>query len=132
MTAVVPPKKKPVEERARFPLVWKIFFLTATLIAVVVAVAVGLTITRAQAIAQTTVNKSITSAASLFRDFDKQRLSRLRLTAELLGRDPAFVAYIQHAMTAAPEPTPAQPGVPAPPPAAPTIDYADILDQLTQ
>src|SRR5436305_13321062 len=88
--------KKPAVERAKFPLVWKIFLLTALLIALVIAVAVGLTITRAQTIARDTVNKSITNAASLFREFENRRLSQLTLGARLLRRDPSFVAYLQH------------------------------------
>lgn len=126
MPAVAP--KKPAVERARFPLVWKIFLLTALLIAVVIAIAVGLTISRAQTIARATADKSISSAARLFRDFEQQRKSRLALTTQVLGNDPHFVAYMQNAMHPAPEP--AVPG--APPPAAPGINYADIFDQLTQ
>src|SRR6478735_4066531 len=118
MPAVAP--KKPAVERARFPLVWKIFFLTALLIAVVVAVAVGVTIQRAQAIAHTTADKSISSAARLFVEFEKQRLSRLSLTTQLLGNDPNFVPYMQNAMHPAADP--ANPGAP------PAINYADIFD----
>ncbi|HEY6138438.1 MAG TPA: protein kinase [Thermoanaerobaculia bacterium] len=111
-------------EKARFPLVWKIFFLTALLIAIVVAVAVGLTLQRAQAIAHATADKSISSAARLFREFEKQRLSRLSLTTQLLGNDPNFVPYMQNAIRPAPDP--------ANPTAPTTIDYASIFDQLTQ
>jgi eukaryotic-like serine/threonine-protein kinase len=116
--------KKPAVERARFPLVWKIFLLTALLIALVVAVAVGLTITRAQTIARAQADKSISSAARLFGEFEKQRLARLSLTTQLLGNDPNFVPYMQNAMHPAPDP--AAPGAP------PAINYADIFDQLTQ
>ncbi|HEV2719734.1 MAG TPA: protein kinase [Thermoanaerobaculia bacterium] len=111
-------------ERPRFPLVWKIFFLTAPLIAIVVAVAVGLTFQRSQTIAHATADKSISSAARLFREFEKQRLSRLTLTTQLLGNDPNFVPYMQNAMHPAPDP--------ANPTAPPAINYADIFDQLTQ
>jgi serine/threonine-protein kinase len=122
MPAVAP--KKPAVERARFPLVWKIFFLTALLIAVVVAVAVGLTLQRAQAIAHATADKSISNAARLFKDFEQQRLSRLALTTQLLGHDSPFVALMQSAMHPAPDPAN---------PSAPTaINYADIIDQLVQ
>src|ERR1043166_4891429 len=102
MPAVAP--KKPAVERARFPLVWKIFFLTALLIAVVVAIAVGLTIQRAQTIARTTADKSISSAAGLFRESPKQPLSRLSLTTQILGNAPPFVALMQSAMHPAPDP----------------------------
>ena len=91
MPAIAP--KKPAVERARFPLVWKIFFLTALLIALVVAVAVGLTITRAQTIARATADKSISSAAQLFKDFEVQRKSRLALTTQL--RSARATAYIR-------------------------------------
>jgi serine/threonine-protein kinase len=122
MPAVAP--KKIAAERARFPLVWKIFFLTALLIALVVAAAVGLTLQRAQAIAHATADKSISSAARLFNEFAKQRLSRTSLTTRLLGNDPNFVPYMQNAMHPAPDP--------ANPTAPPAINYADIFDQLTQ
>jgi len=122
MPAVAP--KKPAVERARFPLVWKIFFLTALLIAVVVAVAVGVTIQRSQAIARATADKSISSAAQLYGVFADQRLGRLSLTTQILGNDPPFVAAMQNAMRPAPDP--------ANPTAPPAIIYADIFDQLTQ
>src|ERR1043165_4279535 len=122
MPAVTP--RRMAVEKARFPLVWKIFFLTALLIAIVVAVAVGLTLQRAQAIAHATADKSISSAARLFREFEKQRLSRLSLTTQLLGNDPNFVPYMQNAIRPAPDP--------ANPTAPTTIDYASIFDQLTQ
>src|ERR1041385_119251 len=122
MPAVAP--KKPAVERARFPLVWKIFFLTALLIAVVVAIAVGLTIQRSQGIAHATVDKSISGAAQLFKEFEQQRLSRLALTTQLLGHDSPFVALMQSAMQPAPDP--ANPTAPA------AINYADIIDQLVQ
>jgi serine/threonine-protein kinase len=131
-------KAAPVE-RPKVPLVWKLFSLTALLIALVVAIAVGITIQRANDIATKTVNASISSAARLFKDFEKQRLGRLALSAQFLGHDPAFVAYMQHAMTpeAAPAATPvAGAPAPAPAPATPLLppepDYADILDQLAQ
>jgi HAMP domain-containing protein/predicted Ser/Thr protein kinase len=116
--------KKPAVERARFPLVWKIFFLTAALIAIVVAVAVGLTITRARTVAHATVDKSIASAARLFKEFEQQRLSKLALTTQLLGHDSPFVALMQSAMHPAPDP--------ANPTAPPAINYTDINDQLIQ
>jgi eukaryotic-like serine/threonine-protein kinase len=124
------PKRKPPVERARFPLVWKLFGLTALLILIVVLVAVGITIQRADAIARTTVNASISSAARLFKEFEKQRLGRLALPTELLGNDPSFVAYIQKSLAGeAPAASAAAPG--APPPAS-TIDLVSIADQLEQ
>jgi len=119
----VTPRQMAVE-KARFPLVWKIFFLTALLIALVVAVAVGLTFTRAQTIAHAQADKSISSAARLFRDFERQRLSRLELTAQLLGHDSPFVALVQTSLHPAPDPTN--------PTAPPAISYADVIDQLIQ
>src|ERR1041385_7266507 len=83
------PKAVPIE-RPRFPLVLKLFGLTALLILIVVGVAVGITIQRANAIARTTVNASISSAARLFREFEDQRLRKLTLGAQLVGNDPSF------------------------------------------
>jgi len=127
------PKIGGVVEKARFPLVLKLFGLTALLIMLVIGIAVGLTITRANTVANASVKKSISSAATLYKDFEKQRLARLSLSAELLGRDPYFVAYIQHAMTPE-QPPAAAPVAGAPPVPVPvaTVDYADILDQVTQ
>ena len=120
--------KKPAVEHAKFPLVWKIFLLMALLIALVVAVAVGLTITRAQTIAHAQADKSISSAARLFGEFEKQRLARLSLTTQILGTDSPFVALMQKATHPEPEPA-AAPGAP---PVVPGINYADIFDQLNQ
>src|SRR5882757_8296758 len=92
------PRKAPVVEKAKFPLVWKLFGLTALLIAIVVSVAVAITIQRANAIAKTTVDNSIAGAAKLFKEFERQRLGRLALPAELLGTDPNFAAYIQKSL----------------------------------
>ncbi|HEX3068759.1 MAG TPA: HAMP domain-containing protein, partial [Thermoanaerobaculia bacterium] len=148
MTGELPVRKAPVAEKAKFPLVWKLFGLTALLIVIVVGIAIGITIQRANAIARTTVDKSIASAAKLFKELERQRLGRLSLSAEFLGRDPSFVAYMEHAMTGAAEvaapaagapagakppaaPQTVPPAVPAPA-AAPSIDFADILDQLNQ
>ena len=119
-----------VVERARFPLVWKLFLVTASLIAIVVAIAVGITIQRANAIARTTVNKSISSAAKLFEDFERQRLGRLALAAQLIAGDSNFVAYIQKSLgpQAAPAPVPGAPASSA----APAADLVSIIDQLTQ
>ncbi len=128
------PRKGPVVEKAKFPLVWKLFGLTALLIAIVVTVAVVITIERANAIAKTTVDNSIAGAAKLFKEFERQRLGRLSLPAELLGTDPKFAAYIQDALTggaAAGAPGPGTAATPAAP-AARTLDLQSIVDQLEQ
>src|SRR5207237_3630286 len=115
-------------ERARFPLVWKLFGLTALPILFLVAIAVGITIQRASGIAENTVNTSISNAARLFREFEHQRVGRLALPAVLLGNDPKFVAYIQEAMSGAVS-VPTTPGAA---PAPPVIDLVSIADQLEQ
>ncbi len=126
-----PKLRPPTIERARFPLVWKLFGLTALLIVIVVAIAVGITIERANRIATSTVNGSISNAAHLFREFERQRLGRLALPTELLGHDPNFVAYIQKSIAG--EPSPAVPGTASPEAAAaPVIDLVSIADQLEQ
>jgi serine/threonine-protein kinase len=135
-TGDVPRPKAPVVERARFPLVWKLFGLTALLIVLVVVVAVGITIQRADSIAGTTVNSSISGAARLFRELERQRLGRLALPTQLLGNDPKFVAYIQDSLSgeapAAAPPTPdAQSGQTAAP-APVSVDLVSIADQLEQ
>jgi serine/threonine-protein kinase len=134
--AVAPRKKASAVERAKFPLVLKLFVLTALLIIVVVGLAIGITLQRAGSIAGATVNKSISSAAKLFEDFETQRLGRLALTAQLVGGDSSFVGYIQNAlMPAADTPAPAAPPSAAlPAPAAPASgpDLVSILDQLSQ
>src|SRR5258708_37400813 len=93
MSGEVPiPRKGPVVEKAKFPLVWKLFGLTALLIAIVVTVAVAITIQRANAIAKTTVDNSIAGAAKLFKEFERQRLGRLAAPAERLGTGPELPA----------------------------------------
>ncbi|HKR62153.1 MAG TPA: HAMP domain-containing protein, partial [Thermoanaerobaculia bacterium] len=132
------PRKEYVVERARVPLVWKLFGLTALLIVVVVGVAVAITIERANRVANETVNASISGAAKLFRELEKQRLARLSLPTSLLGNDPSFVALTQadlgvgsEAAAAPPATTPTAPAAtPAAP--APTIDLVSIADQLEQ
>jgi len=130
------PRKAPVVEKAKFPLVWKLFGLTALLIAIVVAVAVAITIERANAIAKTTVDNSIAGAAKLFKEFERQRLGRLALPAELLGTDPKFAAYIQDSLIGGTSAVPAHGAgiTPAAPvtPATPTLDLQSIVDQLEQ
>lgn len=139
ITGDIPVRKGYTVEKPRFPLVWKLFFLTALLIAIVVFLAVGITIQRANAIAHSTVNASISSAAKLFKDFERQRLGRLALSAQLVGSDSNFYAYIQKSLMSEPAvPAAATPGVApasAPPAAAPAtqgIDLVSILDQLSQ
>jgi serine/threonine-protein kinase len=130
------PRKAPVVEKAKFPLVWKLFGLTALLIAIVVAVAVAITIERANAIAKTTVDNSIAGAAKLFKEFERQRLGRLALPAELLGTDPKFAAYIQDSLIGGTSAVPAHGAgiTPAAPvtAATPTLDLQSIVDQLEQ
>ena len=138
MSGEIPiPRKAPVVEKAKFPLVWKLFGLTALLIAIVVTVAVAITIERANAIAKTTVDNSIAGAAKLFKEFERQRLGRLALPAELLGTDPNFAAYIQKSLmgepvTAAPTVPPPSTAAPQPQPAPPALDLPSIADQLEQ
>jgi HAMP domain-containing protein/predicted Ser/Thr protein kinase len=127
-------KKEYAVERARFPLVLKLFGLTALLIAIVVAVAVGITIQRANAIANETVTTSIMGATRLFRELESQRLARLELPTSLLGYDPSFSAAIESdlAIPAAPQPGTAQPLTVQPETAPQTIDILSIADQLEQ
>ena len=128
-------------ERAHFPLVWKLFGVTALLILFVVAVAIGITIQRANVIARKTVDESISSAARLFKTFERLRLDKLALGAQQLGKTPSFHAYVQAALTgstSAGEIPSANGSSPAPADsAAPgsgtgTIDFASIIDQLLQ
>ncbi len=132
------PKKAYTVERARFPLVLKLFGLTAILILIVVGLAVGITIQRANEVANETVSASINGAARLFGELEEQRLARLRLPAELLGTDTPFVALIQRSIggddpEAAPavvEPANAIPEAVPPPP--PGFDLQSIVDQIDQ
>ncbi|MEO8378518.1 MAG: protein kinase, partial [Acidobacteriota bacterium] len=139
----VPLKKEYVVEKPRVPLVWKLFGLTALLIATVVGTAVGITIQRANAIAHETVQTSIAGAAKLFDAFERQRLASLAGATQVLGSDPSFYAYIQRALIGGTDE--AQPVAGAPPvnpvaaqPAdanagpAPAIDYSSINDQLIE
>jgi serine/threonine-protein kinase len=131
------PKKEYTVERARFPLVVKLFGLTAILILIVVGLAVGITIQRANEVANETVSASINGAAMLFGELEEQRLARLRLPAELLGTDKSFVALVQLAMTGVDPnaPAPLEPVLTTPeavPPPAPAIDLPSIVDQIEQ
>jgi len=137
----VPSKKEYVVERPRVPLVLKLFGLTALLIAIVVAVAVGVTIQRANTIAHATVQTSIASAAKLFDAFERQRLDSLAGATQVLGSDSNFHAYVQRALTGASDEVgltpqdPAAPSQPADPNAAPTtlaVDYSSLNDILLQ
>jgi HAMP domain-containing protein/predicted Ser/Thr protein kinase len=129
------PKRKPYTvERARFPLVWKLFGLTALVILIVAGVAVGITIERADKIARRTIDASISSAAKLFRDFEHQRLERLTGAAELLGHDPVFASFVQDSLhpgaAALPASTVAAAPVQVEPVAPAGVDYASLADQL--
>ncbi|HEV7768638.1 MAG TPA: protein kinase [Thermoanaerobaculia bacterium] len=134
----LPQKKEYTVERARVPLVLKLFGLTALLIVIVVAIAVGITIERANEVANETVSASINGAAKLFGELEEQRLARLRLPTELLGNDPNFVALIENALAGEPQTpaaTPTESPAAAPevvPPAAPAIDLPSIVDQIEQ
>jgi eukaryotic-like serine/threonine-protein kinase len=131
----LPKRKLHVVERPRFPLVFKLFGLTALLILIVVGMAVGITIERADRIAHDSVNASISSAARLFKIFEKSRLDNLQLGAAPIGHDPTFVAYIQQSLrpveASAPIPGVAT-AVPPSAEAAQPIDYASIIDQLRE
>ena len=128
----LPSKKEYTVEKPRVPLVLKLFGLTALLIAIVVAVAVGITITRANAVAEETVNRSIQGAATLFQELEARRLDGLAGATQILGSDQNFYAYIEVALgtaQVAPEAAPVDPNVPPP---APQIDYPSINDLLLQ
>jgi serine/threonine-protein kinase len=112
-------------ERARLPLVFKLFGVTALLIMVVVGLAVFFTIERANKVAQETVDKSITAAAKLYNELQKQRLTQVAVPAQLLGNDPSVAAYIQESLAGGPN-------ADLTAPAAPPIDLASINDQLEQ
>ena len=140
----LPDKKEYAVERPRVPLVLKLFGLTALLIVIVVGVAVGITIQRANRVAQTSVNKSITSAAKLFKEFEADRLKGLESVTGIMGSDPNFVAYIQAAFAGEPpasETAPADPAAPAATPdtapatepaAPPALDLVSINDTLSE
>jgi len=134
----LPKKPAYTVERPRFPLVLKLFGLTALLIVIVVAVAVAITIQRANGVARETVNASISGAAGLFKEFEQQRLNVLAQPVELLGHDSAFVPAIesdlQGGATAAEQPPVATTDTSAPAQAAPAPgpDLVSILDQLEQ
>ena len=128
-------------ERPRFPLVLKLFLMTALLIAVVVALAVSITIQRANKVASETVDKSIRSAADLFKDLEGDRLAKLGLPVRLLGYDGSLTAYVDYALS--PPPAPAPTGTAEPPavadPAVPPLetqaggpDLVSLNDQLEQ
>ena len=131
VSQVLPSKKEYTVEKPRVPLVLKLFGLTALLIAIVVAVAVGITIQRADAVAAETVNRSITGAAALFQEFEARRLDGLAGATQVLGSDSNFYAYIQTALSPEPAVTGA-PVDPNTPPAAPAIDYSSINDTLIE
>ncbi len=137
----VPSKKEYAVERPRVPLAFKLFGLTALLIAIVVAVAIGITIQRANAIANDTVNRSIAGASQLFREFERQRLDALAGATQVLGGDSSFYAYVDNALTGAAEPEPATaapadlsapPADANPAPVPPAVDYSCLNDILLQ
>jgi serine/threonine-protein kinase len=136
-SGAIMPARVATLERPRIPLVFKLFGVTALLIALVVAVAVGITVERANRIAHATVDKSISSATRLFNDFEKQRLAGLALSAQVIGRDPTFNAYIGDALHSAHTGpvVPAAPQAAVPSTAAASsgaIDYASLNDQIAE
>ncbi|MCU1348410.1 MAG: protein kinase, partial [Acidobacteria bacterium] len=135
-TEPLPKRKAYAVERPRFPLVFKLFGMTAILILLVVGIATAITIDRANRIAGETVKASIHNAANLFKEFERQRLGLLSLGAEVTAQESTFAAYIQHAISSAPAGpdvvAPPVAGAPPPPPPAAVINYADILDQAQQ
>src|SRR6476469_9793994 len=106
-------------ERARVPLVFKLFGVTALLIAAVVGIAIAITLSRANTVASLTVDRSIAGATRLFDDLAKQRLTQLAAPAQLLGNDSSFFAYINEAYV-------------KPLTEAKAIDLVSINDQLEQ
>ncbi|HEV7239914.1 MAG TPA: protein kinase [Thermoanaerobaculia bacterium] len=131
----LPSKKEYAVEKPRVPLVLKLFGLTALLIVIVVGVAVGITIQSANTVAAETVNRSINGAATLFGEFERQRLDGLAGATQVLGSDGNFYAYIQTALSFEPPqaaPSAVQPVDPNVPPPAPAIDYSSINDTLIQ
>ena len=126
----LPKKPEYVVEKPRVPLVWKLFGLTALLILTVVGLAVGITIQRANSVANETVTTSINGAAKLFRAFEEQRLGRLEGVTSVLGSDSNIYAYIQNALSPVETaPVPADPNAPAAPV---DIDYTSINDTLLE
>ncbi|HEV8661484.1 MAG TPA: hypothetical protein VGS96_23035, partial [Thermoanaerobaculia bacterium] len=113
----IPAKPMYSVERARVPLVLKLFGLTALLIVAVVGIAVAITIQRANIVARDTVNKSIAGAARLFDDLERQRLARVAVPVQLVGNDPTFYAYIKENFAGASQPT---------------TDLVSLNDQLEQ
>jgi len=130
-TEALPKRKAYTVERPRFPLVFKLFGMTALLIVIVVGIATGITIERANRIANATVKTSISNAAALFKEFERQRLGRLTLGAQVIAQENPFGALIQHALTPA-EPATAVPGVAPSAAPAPSLNYTDFLDQAIQ
>lgn len=122
--ATVP--RRAATARVRFPLVLKIFLLVGLLIAVVVASAVLVTIRRANAVANETVNAAISAAGRLYSDLERSRLRLLGLGASSVGRDVNFVAYLEDALQSGnPEPAGG-----AGESAQRAIDTISILDQI--
>lgn len=130
------PRPRSRRPRARFPLFLKLLILTAMLVFAVIGVAIGITINRANFIASETVNKAISGAATLFKEFERTRLQELSIGAYTLARDVPFVAYVENAqqpsegaagLPEAPQTTPSDTAVPA---EAQTSDVVSMLDQL--
>ncbi|HVT04487.1 MAG TPA: protein kinase [Thermoanaerobaculia bacterium] len=129
-------------QRPRVPLVVKLFLVTALLILMVIGIAIGITIQRANRIAQRTVRGAISSAANLFKELEKNRLDSVALGARALTSDVNFLALVRNLTLAEASPTseappattPAAPGAPsASEPVNSRFDnYPDFFDQLQQ
>jgi hypothetical protein len=117
--------------RVGFPLVLKIFLVTASMIALVVAAAIAITIRRSEDVALRTANESIGSSLALFRALERDRLARLEIGAASLANDPSFLRYLQDAeREPAVEEAPAAPESSPVPVPQPQIDYVSIHDAL--
>lgn len=139
-------KRRKSSGKAKFPLVLRFFLATGLVIALVVAIAVGLTIRRSHRVARAAVDKAIANAGALYKDVEADRLKLLSLGALTVARNPNFASYIQNAVAAeqleepVSEPAPdsavtsaaaAEAGAEEQPPPADT-DVTSILDQAEQ
>lgn len=123
-------------ERPRIPLVVKLFLVTALLILMVIGIAIGITISRANHIAKATVGKAISSAANLFKDLETNRLDSVALGARAAASDVNFLAFVRNVTLAeVPLSAPLSAGGTSPssgPKSSPMDSYSDVFDQLQQ
>src|SRR5512133_447149 len=96
-------KRRKAGSRAKFPLVLRFFLATGLVIALVVAIAVGLTIQRSHAVARTAVDKAIANAGAVYKEIESDRLQLLSLGARSLGRNVDFASYIQFELSPSPQ-----------------------------